>query len=178
MLDAATRLLAANPGASTQAIAEAAAISRASLHRLFPSRVALVDEIAAVAVERVAGAIAASRVDEGPALEAITRLTESVVGVVDGFAFLTTEMELQGWRRFRAEDRRVEDILTRLFTRGQEAGALRADLPAAWLVRSYAWLLYAVAVAQQRGDIARREAARLVLSSFLRGAAAPGAAVW
>jgi hypothetical protein len=38
-------------------------------------------------------------------------------------------------------------------------------------------LLYTVAVAQQRREIARRDAASLVLFSFLRGAAIPGAVV-
>src|SRR6185437_11750132 len=74
IVDAATRLLAVNPGASTQEIADAAGISRASLHRFFPTRDALVEEIAAVAVERVSAAMAAARLDEGAALESIARL--------------------------------------------------------------------------------------------------------
>jgi hypothetical protein len=76
--------------------------------------------------------------------------------------------------RILARDRGdVDEALRRLFRRGQAEGTLRADLPAAWLVHAYRGLLYGVAVAAQRGDIAPREAPRLVLSALLGGAARP-----
>ncbi len=171
VLEAAVRLLAADPGASMQDIAEAASISRASLHRLYPTRDALVDEIAARAVKRVAAALDASRLDDGTAREAIARLTDAAIPIVHKFAFLAAESRLQTSESARREDRAVDDRITRLFQRGQEEGALRADLPAAWLRHAYGWLLYAAAVATTQGDIAPREAARLVLSTFLDGAA-------
>ncbi|HEX5415201.1 MAG TPA: helix-turn-helix domain-containing protein [Chloroflexota bacterium] len=171
VLDAATRLLAVNPGAATQEIAEAAGISRASLHRYFPTRDALVEAIAALAVERVTAAMAAARLDEGPALDAIARLTEAILPVVHQFAFLATQAQLPGAESLREKDRAVDGALRRLFQRGQAEGALRADLTPAWLLHAYGWLLYAAAVATRQGDIAPREAARLVLSTFLRGAA-------
>ena len=173
IVDAATQLLAVNPGASTQEIAEAAGISRASLHRFFPNRDALVEEIAALAVERVGAAMAAARLDEGPPHEAIARLTEAIVPIVHQFAFLASQAQLQTSQSLRADDRAVDMQLLRLFRRGQAEGLLRADLPAAWLLHAYGWLLYASAVGSGRGDVAPREAARLVLSLFLDGAARP-----
>jgi AcrR family transcriptional regulator len=171
VLDAATRLLAVNPGASTQEIAEAASISRASLHRLFPTRDVLVEEIAALAVERVANAIAAAELDDGPVPEAIARLTDAIIPIVDQFAFLAAESQLQASESLGEEDRAVDDALVRLFRRGQEEGALRTDLPPVWLRHAYGWLGYAAAVATRQGDVAPREAARLVLAIFLNGAA-------
>jgi TetR/AcrR family transcriptional repressor of mexCD-oprJ operon len=175
IVDAATRLLAVNPGASTQEIAEAAGISRASLHRFFPTRDALVEEIAAVAVARVGAALTAACLDESSALEAIARLTETIVPIVHQFAFLATQTQLRRSETRHAEDRTVDLTLLQLFHRGQMEGALRTDLPVAWLLHAYGWLLYATAVATRQGDVAPREAARLALSQFVDGAARPTA---
>lgn len=175
IVDAATRLLAVNPGASTQEIAEAAGISRASLHRYFPTRDALVKEIAAVAVARVGGAIVAARLGEGSALAAIARLTEAIVPIVHQFAFLATQAQLQTSETLGTSDRAVDTALLRLFQRGQEEGVLRQGLSPAWLLHAYGWLLFASAVGTRHGDVAPREAARLVLSLFLDGAARPTA---
>lgn len=173
IVDAATRLLAVNPGASTQEIADVAGISRASLHRYFPTRDALVEEIAAIAVERLGAVMAAARLDEGPPLDAIARLTEAIAPIVHQFAFLASQAQLQTSETLRAEDRAVDMTLLQLFRRGQLEGALRADLPSAWLLHAYGWLLYATAVGTRQGDVAPREAARLVLSLFLDGATRP-----
>ena len=61
VLDAATRVYALNPRASTQEVAAAAGISRATLHRLFPSRDALIEELGLLAVTRINEAYATSR---------------------------------------------------------------------------------------------------------------------
>jgi AcrR family transcriptional regulator len=170
VLAAATRVLAVNPGASTREIATAASISRASLHRLFPTRDALVEEIAALAAERVAGAIVAAHLADGPTTEAIARLTDAIVPLVDQFAFLAAEAQLQTSEHLGEEDRTVDDALVRLFRRGQAEGTLRTDLPPVWLRHAYGWLAYAAAVAVRQGDVAPRDAAHLVLATFLHGA--------
>lgn len=177
VLDAATRLLAVNPGASTREIAQAASISRASLHRLFPTRDALVEEIAVRAVEQLTAAITDARLSDGPALEAIARLTDAVVPLVHQFAFLATEMQVHQSEHLHRVDRDVDELFLQLFRRGQQEGTLRQDLPAIWLVRAYDGLLYGVAVATQQGDVAPRDASRLVLSTFVRGAASQPATI-
>lgn len=177
VLDAATRLLAVNPGASTREIAQAASISRASLHRLFPTRDALVEEIAVFAGERITAAVTDARLSSGPALGAIVRLTEAVVPLMHQFAFLVREGQVYQSERLRKEARGLAEVFLDLFRRGQQEGALRQDLPAIWLVRAYDGLLYSVAVAAQQGDIAPRDASRLVLSTFVRGAASQLAAI-
>jgi TetR/AcrR family transcriptional regulator, mexCD-oprJ operon repressor len=113
--------------------------------------------------------------DDGPAFEAIARLTDSVLPIVHQFAFLAAEAHAQRSRRFEQADQEVDERLLSLFRRGQTEGALRPELPALWLVRAYGGLLYGLALGAQRGDVAPRDAARLVLDTFLRGAAAPTA---
>lgn len=177
VLDAVTRLLAVNPGASTREIAAAASISRASLHRLFPTRETLVAEIIDLAVEGITAAITGARLDDGPALVAIARLTDAVVPLVHQFAFLATEAQVHTSERLRKEDQDLDELFLQLFRRGQEEGTLRQDLPAIWLVRAYDGLLYGMAVAAQQGDVVPRDASRLVLSTFVRGAASRPAAI-
>jgi hypothetical protein len=123
----------------------------------------------------VNAALAAAGLDDGPALEAIARLTDRVVPIVHQFAFLAAEDQVQHSRRFEQVDQEVDEHLLALFRRGQAEGALRPELPALWLVRAYGGLLYELALGAQRGDVAPRDAARLMLASFLRGAAVPPA---
>ena len=150
-------------------------ISRASLHRLFATRAALVEEIAVRAGQRVNAALAVAGLDDGPALEAIARLTDSVLPIVHQFAFLAAEAHAQRSRRFEQADQEVDERLLSLFRRGQYRGARaagRSCLPCGWS-RAYGGLLYGLALGAQRGDVAPRTPARLVLDTFLRGAAGP-----
>jgi AcrR family transcriptional regulator len=156
-------------------MAAAAAISRASLHRLFATRAALVEGIAVRAGQRVNAALAAAGLDEGPALEAIARLTDRVTPVVHRFAFLAAEAQVQHPRRFEQVDQGVDEHLLALFRRGRAGGAPRPELPALWLVRADGGRLSGLASGAQRGDVAPRDAARLMLATLLRGAAAPTA---
>ena len=174
-MDAATRVLAANPGATIGEIATGVAISRASLHRLFATRAELVQAIALRASERVGAALEAAQLDDGPAIQAIARLTENVIPMVHQFAFLAAEGQAQHAQRFEQVHQEVDGRLLVLFRRGQAEGALRPELPALWLVRAFGGLLYGLALGAQRGEVAPRDAARLMLATFLRGVAVPGA---
>jgi hypothetical protein len=94
---------------------------------------------------------------------------------VHQFAFLAAEAQVHHARRYEQVHQEVDERLLALFRRGQAEGALRPELPALWLVRAYGGLLSGLAVGAQRGDVAPRDAARLLLATFLRGAAAPPA---
>jgi AcrR family transcriptional regulator len=175
VLDAATRLYAVNPRASTQEVAAAAGISRATLHRLFPSRDALIEELGLLAVTRINEAYAASRLEEGTAMQALQRLVIELVPVVQQFAYLTGEWQLAQSERLMTADRHLQVETERLLRRGQEEGLLRRDLPIAWMAHSLGGLFLAAEEAVRMGYIAPRETARLVLETFLGGAMEPSA---
>ncbi len=175
VLDAATRVYALNPRASTQEVALAAGISRATLHRLFPSRDVLIEELGLLAVTRINEAYAASRLEEGTVLQALQRLVVTLMPVVHQFAYLAGEWQLQQSERLMAADRDLQGQTERLLRRGQEEGYLRRDLPVAWMAHSLGGLLLAAEEAVRMGYIAPRETARLVLDSFLGGALEPAA---
>ncbi len=173
VLDTAARLLAVNPRASMQEIAVAAGISRATLHRLFPSREALIEAIGLSAIEKIGAAFAAARLDEGTAPEALARLIEAVIPSVHQFAFLLAEIQLEDDEALLAGDQALQEEVEQVLRRGQAEGSLRYDLPVAWLAYALSGLLLGAEEAERRGAIAPRDTARLVLETFLEGAAAP-----
>ena len=174
VLDAACRLLAINPRASTQEIAAAAGISRMTLHRLFPSREALVEELGQMAMDRIAAAFAAARLEEEPFVEALTRLIDALIPLIHQFAFLVAEFQLKESETLKTGEQALQEQIEQLLQRGRHEGALRDDLPLPWLAYVLGGLLLAADDAVRAGSIAPRETSRLVLESFLGGAAARG----
>ncbi len=172
VLNAATRLLAVNPRASMQDIAAAAGISRATLHRLYPSRDALIEAIALVAVDKITAAYAAARIKEGTVLEALERLVTALVPLVYQFAFLVSETQIQESEGVMERDRDLQREMEQFFRRGQAEGAFRFDLSPAWLPYALSGLFLGAAEAVRQGDVAPRETTRLILETFLGGAVA------
>jgi TetR/AcrR family transcriptional repressor of mexCD-oprJ operon len=171
VLDAATRLLAVDPRASMQEIAAAAGVSRTTLHRLYPSREALIEALTLLAFHEINAAYAESHLEEGSVPEALQRLVAALFPVVHQFAFLISEAQAQQSEGIRASDRSLQESTEQLFRRGQSEGSIRADLPTAWLPYALSGYFLAAEEAVRQGDIAPREATRLVLESFLEGVA-------
>ncbi|WP_171172114.1 TetR/AcrR family transcriptional regulator [Streptomyces sp. I05A-00742] len=169
VLNAAAALLARKATASMDEIARAAGISRATLHRHFAGRDALVRALEDLGIEQFERALDEARTEEGDAAEAVRRLialSEPVAGIL---AFLFTENQLyengcnEGWNRL---DTRVQ----RLFTRGQEEGAFRLDLSAAWLTEALYGLIGTGAWAVHDGRVAAKDHTRMVSELLLGGA--------
>lgn len=81
ILEAAERVLAADPGASMEQIAEAAGVARTTVHRRFASRQALIDALAESAVRQLTQAIEDARPDTTPSLVALHRVTANVLRI-------------------------------------------------------------------------------------------------
>ena len=178
VLGAAQRLLNADPAASMAGIAEAVGISRATMHRHFDSREALLVELGTRSLDQWERRLDDAEVEEiaatgdGNAIRAV--LQALVLGYVDdaddhGFA-LTDHVILAN----AALEERTQVLADReavLVAAAQEAGVLRRDLPLRWFGHVTYGLLVAAREAVRIGDIARRDAGQLVLSSLLAGVA-------
>ncbi|MFD7238447.1 TetR/AcrR family transcriptional regulator [Streptomyces syringium] len=169
VLAEAAALLTRKPTASMDEIAKAAGISRATLHRHFAGRDALVRALEDLGIEQFERALDEARTEEGDAAEALRRLiaaTEPVAGIM---AFLYTENQLyeaglnEGWNRLDAR-------VTALFQRGQEEGAFRLELSPAWLTEALYGLIGAGAWAVQDGRVAAKDRTRMVAELLLGGA--------
>lgn len=150
-------------------IARAAGISRATLHRHFAGRDALVRALEQLGIEQFEQALDAARTDEGDAVSALRRLVREVESVSGFLAFLYTENQLfegentnEGWARLDAR-------VGALFRRGQEEGDIRIDLTPAWLTEALYGLIGAGAWAVHAGRVARNDSTHSIVELLLGG---------
>jgi AcrR family transcriptional regulator len=87
ILEAAERVLADDPGASMEQIAEAAGLTRITVHRRFASRQALMEALAVSAKQQLVDAIEAARPDAAPAIVALHRVTANALRVKNAWRF-------------------------------------------------------------------------------------------
>ncbi|MDQ3889006.1 MAG: TetR/AcrR family transcriptional regulator [Actinomycetota bacterium] len=142
ILDAAARVLAGRgEQASMNDVAAAAGVARATVYRYFPSRQALLDELARLAVRDAAERLASARIDEVPAEEGVRRAIRALVDVGDYFVVLAREQVRPDEEQF---EEGVAAPLRRLFERGAAAGQIRQDIPSPWLTNSLVGLVVSV----------------------------------
>ena len=180
VLGAAQRLLNSDPGASMSTIAEAAGVSRATLHRHFDSREALLVELGTRSLDqweqRLDDADAEGVAASGDADRIRTAIQSLVLGYVDDaddHGFALTDHVILANAAITERTQRLADREGVLLAAAQAAGVLRADLPLRWLGHAIYGQLVAGREAVRLGDVARRDVPRLVLSTLLTGVAAP-----
>jgi AcrR family transcriptional regulator len=139
ILEAAEQVLSSDPAASMEQIAEQAGVARTTVHRRFATREALIDALAASAVQQIEQAVAAARPRTAPPLVALHQGTANLLGVKLAWRFAVTQIspgspaaEIQ--QRVTAE---LDLVLQRL----QQSGLIRADTDLLWARRAYQGLL-------------------------------------
>ncbi|MEU5880196.1 TetR/AcrR family transcriptional regulator [Spirillospora sp. NPDC047279] len=176
---AAIKHLNQEPTASMARLAEAIGISRATLHRHFASREALIHALGVRSIDRWeesqdnAGMAAAA--ESGDA-ERITAALHQVVGLylvdADEFGFALTDHFMAEMPDLVARSEELVEREVTFYTAAQRAGVLRDDLPAHWIAESLYGLLIGARDSLRWGTVARRHIDRLVLTTFLDGNAA------
>lgn len=170
MLRTAAALLTRKSTATMDEVARAAGISRATLHRYFAGRDALVRALEALGIEECESALDAARLDEGTAQEALRRFVSEIEPAAGLLAFLYTENQLfegeeqnEGWARLDAR-------IAALFRRGQASGEFRIDLTPAWLTEALYGLMASGAWAVAEGRLARKDFTYMIVELVLGGA--------
>lgn len=170
VLRSAAALLTRKSTATMDEVAKAAGISRATLHRHFAGRDALVRALEALGIEECEAALDAARLDEGPADDAVHRLVREIEPAAALLAFLYTENQLfegdgqnEGWSR-------IDDRIAALFRRGQRGGEFRIDLTPTWLTEALYGLLASGAWAVSEGRVAPKDFTHMVVELLLGGA--------
>ncbi|KQR17412.1 TetR/AcrR family transcriptional regulator [Cellulomonas sp. Leaf334] len=92
ILDAAIRVLAADPSASLGQIADAADVGRTTLHRYYPDRAELLTSVMQEAGRRLGDAAVRARLDEGTGLDAILRACQTLLQLGDLLTLMFTEV--------------------------------------------------------------------------------------
>ncbi|MDH3329611.1 MAG: TetR/AcrR family transcriptional regulator [Desulfobulbaceae bacterium] len=169
MLNLATYILAKNPKASLNEIAEAAEVGRATLFRYFKSRKQLLHELVVEAdnkLEKATRPIIEKKLSARETLEEFIRV---LVPLGASFHFLNSE-------QINSEDSGIADLyrnqlirLKQLSGRLKEEGVVAPDVPLAWIAAVLDNLIYAAWITVSEGNIAPNDAPELVLRSFLTG---------
>ncbi|MFF7644620.1 TetR family transcriptional regulator [Streptomyces canus] len=169
VLRSAAALLTRKSTATMDEVAKAAGISRATLHRHFAGRDALVRALEEHGIAECEAALDAARLDEGPASDAVRRLVREIEPVAGLLAFLYGENELwedgggESWSRL---DLRIASV----FVRGQQNGEFRIDLSAVWLTEALYGLVASCAWAAQAGRVAPKDFTHMITELLLGGA--------
>ncbi|QER97939.1 TetR/AcrR family transcriptional regulator [Streptomyces venezuelae ATCC 10712] len=170
VLRAAAALLTRKATATMDEVARAAGIGRATLHRHFAGRDALVRALEELGLQELEAALDRAGLDDGPEDEAVRRLVAEVEHVAPLLSFLVTENQLfegdqqnEGWALLDAR-------VSALFRRGQESGVFRIDLTPAWLTEAFYGLVGSGAWAVQDGRVAAKDFQYMIAELLLGGA--------
>jgi TetR/AcrR family transcriptional regulator, mexCD-oprJ operon repressor len=147
-------------------VAVAAGVARATVYRYFPNRRRLLDELARATAEDVHARLLLARIDQVPVEEGVSRAVRTFVDAGDAFVVLVRERARAGGDDF---DRLVAVPVRKMFEAGVSAGAIRRDIPTAWLLES---LIGLVAGALRHGSLGPDDTVSSVASIFLDGARA------
>jgi TetR/AcrR family transcriptional repressor of mexCD-oprJ operon len=154
-------------GASMTEVAQAAGVARATLYRYFPSREALLDELARAALGDVERRLAAARIDAVAPDEGVARAVRALVEVGDPLVLLARR---RPWVEPEAIQRSLSDPLRGLFERAQDERAVRDDIASARLAESLIGLV--VGALTSSPPLGREDMTATVTGLFLDGARA------
>lgn len=170
VLRRAAALLTRKGSATMDEVARAAGISRATLHRHFAGRDALVRALEELGIQECEAALEAARLGDDSAQEALRRLVKEIQPAAGLLAFLVTENQLfeddaqhEGWSR-------LDDNIGALFRRGQEGGEFRIDLSPVWLTEALYGLIGAGAWAVLDGRVAAKDFTHMIAELLIGGA--------
>ncbi|MCX4510180.1 TetR/AcrR family transcriptional regulator [Streptomyces sp. NBC_01619] len=170
VLRTAAALLARKSTSTMDEVARAAGIGRATLHRHFAGREALVKALEELGIQEFEAAVDRARLDEGDAGDALRRLIAEMEPGAELLAFLVTENQLfegdqinEGWSRLDAR-------VSALFRRGQEQGEFRIDLSPAWLTEALYGLIGTCAWSVMDGRVAKNDFQYMIAELLLGGA--------
>ncbi|MQA96180.1 MAG: TetR family transcriptional regulator [Streptosporangiales bacterium] len=187
---AAVRVLVKDPSAPLERVAEAAGVSRATLHRIFPGRAALISALSGDALQAVRdalhratpapasrttpGASAAAGVPVGEAdatsgVRTLERLVQELLPVAYEYGFLVYEQSTGGLNGHNAEFVQLEAEIREFVRAAQRRSELRVDLTSEWIVDALLGLVLTAADSVAAGRLARAAAAEAVTTVLFRG---------
>ncbi|MFD4522422.1 TetR/AcrR family transcriptional regulator [Streptomyces sp. NPDC058470] len=175
ILEAAERVLAADPGASMEQIAEAAGVARTTVHRRFASRQALIEALAESAVRQLVRAIDDARPETTPPLVALHRVTANVLRIKGAWSYALGQPTDEGggapadWNELGAR-------CLELLGRARDEGLLDPAADLEWVRRVYYALIGEAMHGDEQPDADPDALATLIVDTLLHGAGRrPGA---
>jgi AcrR family transcriptional regulator len=172
LLDVVAEALVAQPGASLAEVAQAAGISRTTLHTQYATRDELVRAVGLRATEIWEQAV--DRVADEPGTQAGLRgLLGAMIESGPQLTFLWRNPVLDEDEELTRRYIEVETRCLAVLDRARSEGVLAASAPDWWLLQTVYALVYTAAEAVQFGKLAPLDAPDLALSTLLHGLGAP-----
>ncbi|MCD9872537.1 TetR/AcrR family transcriptional regulator [Streptomyces guryensis] len=140
ILEAAERVFAQDAGASMEQVAEAAGLTRITVHRRFANRQALLEALAVSAKEQLIDAIEEARPQAAPALVALHRVTANVLRVKNTWRFTLSHATAHTPAAASLWDE-IDGHTVNLMNRAQREGLIATDADLAWTRQVYYALL-------------------------------------
>jgi TetR/AcrR family transcriptional repressor of mexCD-oprJ operon len=169
VLRAAADFLSRRPNATQDEIAAAVGISRATLHRYFAGRAALLEALDQLAVAHIHEALKTARWQDGSATEALQRLVTACEPVSGYLMLLYTQSQDFDANQANEAWAEIDAEIRQLFQRGQRDGEFRPDLSAVWLTEALYNLVAGAAWVIQVGRAARHDFTEMITELLLHG---------
>ena len=139
--EASFRVLSKNPGANVAEIAEQAGVTRATLHRYFPSRNKLVEALASRAIREMEEAVEEACRDATSAGEGLRLSMAALIPLGDRHGFLAHE-QFDHDEAIEAEFSRTQAETAAWIEAAKREGVFASHVPTEWINRAYDYLLY------------------------------------
>ncbi|MEV4764182.1 TetR/AcrR family transcriptional regulator [Micromonospora chokoriensis] len=170
ILDAAVRLLDAQPDASLDAIASAAGVTRQTVYAHFPSREHLMAAVVRRITDEAVAAMDAADPDNGSATDALIRVLEAGAQTAGRYPVLVQQIASLPVSPNVDEERHapVAERINRVIRRGQASGEFDKGLPAGWLATITIKLGHAAGEEVDAGRMSPAEAAEALRTALIR----------
>lgn len=172
LLKALAVALVDRPRATLKELAEAAGVSKATLHRFCSTRDALVERLMSHGQAVLSQVIEDADLQQAPVLQALRSLIDDHLRHRELLVFLmfqyrpdSLDMDKDGARWMP-----YTEALDGFFLRGQQAGMFRIEISAELLTELFISLIYGVVDAERRGRAASARSAATIEQFFLQGA--------
>lgn len=172
---AATRLLADDPEATMQDVADAAGLGRATVYRHFPTREGLTRAIELAAIAEVGAALADGRLEEGDPLEALGRAIEVIFEIGDRYRVVAHDPRDGPTPEKREMAESAFRPMAALLERARLQGALAHEPPLEWVYAAVGAIIGAAFRQLAAGTLTREEAPGVVMRTILGGFGRAGA---
>src|ERR1700733_6415283 len=128
ILEAAARVLAEDPSAGMQTIAEAAEVSRPTVYRHFSDREELIDAIRLEAMTQATERLEAAAASRDPAADALERLILDFAAIFARYPLLASLIGTRPESKDHGPPQRNLEAFDSLVARGERDGTLRPGL--------------------------------------------------
>ena len=167
IVEAAITALGANPAASMSEIALQAGVGRATLHRHFPNRDALLNLLQHRCLEETNEAVAALVSEEQPSLARLENAMRAIIPLGDRYSFLSSEYSEDETlvAAYRAQLSWVKTLIGDL----KADGHMAADVPDTWALAQIDQQVWIAWDQVSRGHLSAEEAPALAVRTLLHG---------